>query len=119
MFLPVQHDPNRSARIPGSSQGIYLCSYLSSIILTSLPDFLAATAQAAAKVSIYLTMFLFVQHDSDRSARFLGSCSIVSSQSIYLCSYLSSMILTGLPDLLAAAAQAAVRGSIYVYTCPA
>ena len=60
---------------------------------------------------IYVSMFLPVQHDPDRSARFLGSCSIGSSQNIYLCSYLSSMILTGLPDFLAAAAHAAARGT--------
>ena len=54
MFLPVQHDPDRSARFPGSrntgsNQGIYLFLYLSSMILTGLPDFLAAAAQAAAR----------------------------------------------------------------------
>ena len=82
------------------------------MILTGLPDFLAAAIQAAVRVS----MFIPVQHDSDRSARFLGSRSTGSSQNIYLCSYLSSMILTGLSDFLAAVAQAAARIYIYVPT---
>ena len=104
MFIPVQHDPNRSSRFPGShstgsSQGIYLCLYLSSIILTGQPD--------------YQSMFITVQHNPGnpvRSARFTGSRSTGSSQNIYLCFYLSSMILTGLPDFFVSPSTSTSQG---------